>query len=258
MFRYGRFPDGTSALRSFLRPTPAAANDATTAPMILNEYNGVDADRVPQEFGKRHVLGSGRRERRRLVRTRRDPRPPRCTGLASSICETTRRSEGAAVHDDPLWSDLRSGTIITVAEDLADDVSFDPAPATGGSTSRPVPGRPAVHQRQQLRRHAQQLAADDQGRVGRHRIRAGGGGNQPDQRNRQRRGLQARGRPGVPSRPPTPITTTARRAPSATPNRYASGTVQQNFDLLRCGGQDCLTLTGECGIGTCDPTTGSC
>lgn len=29
--------------------------------------------------------------------------------------------------DDPLWSDLRSGTIITVAEDVPSDVSYDPA-----------------------------------------------------------------------------------------------------------------------------------
>ena len=29
--------------------------------------------------------------------------------------------------DDPLWSDLRSGTIITISEDVPSDTSYDPA-----------------------------------------------------------------------------------------------------------------------------------
>ena len=129
---YGKYPDGTSLRREFTTPTPAAQNYITPPPVILNEYNAV-ADSMPLKdngsdtfWGQ--VLGNGGDWfELAVIQDHLDMR-----GWKLEISDDT----GGAGHtvqtltltNNNIWSDLRSGTIITVSENLPDNISnYDPA-----------------------------------------------------------------------------------------------------------------------------------
>ncbi|MCK4660099.1 MAG: CotH kinase family protein [Phycisphaerae bacterium] len=127
---YGRYPEGTPLRQEFTLPTPELPNQAPIAEVILNEYNAVRNDEYLESGGNDtywgRVLGNGG-DWFELVVTidHLDIRGWRLvisddTGGASQTVQTL------TLTDDSLWEDLRSGTIITVAEGLADDVSYDP------------------------------------------------------------------------------------------------------------------------------------
>jgi hypothetical protein len=128
---FGRFPDGQSDLRVFPVVTPEAANDVPPSPLILNEYNAVDPTKflnnlnTDTHFGR--VAGNGG-DWIELVVTQ-DHLDIRGWQLVMSN-RTGAADETVVLLDftsDPIWADLRAGTIITVSEDLADNVSYDPA-----------------------------------------------------------------------------------------------------------------------------------
>ena len=111
------------------------APTASAAPVILNEYNAVSAANylggatstaADPYFGR--VLGNGGDWLELVViQDHLDLR-----GGSLSIDEGQAPGRTTTVltfTQSSLWADLRAGTIITVAEDLADDTSYDP---TGG------------------------------------------------------------------------------------------------------------------------------
>ncbi len=110
---------------------------ASGADIILNEYNAVDsndffnggdaaADRdggraFDSYFGR--VQGNGGDWFELVViKDHLDIRGWHLDILVDSVFDET-----LDLSNDPIWSDLRSGTIITVAEDIASDISYDPA-----------------------------------------------------------------------------------------------------------------------------------
>jgi len=127
---YGRQPDGGSTLMRFIHPTGATANLPNAAPIILNEYNGVSPTKllasgaVDPYWGS--VLGNGGdwfelvvvqdhldlRGYQVVVRDK--------AGIAGDTQQTL------VFTSNPFLADMRAGTIITVAADLATDTSFDP------------------------------------------------------------------------------------------------------------------------------------
>jgi hypothetical protein len=130
---YGRFPNGIAEQRIFIKPTPEASNDVPPVPMILNEYNAVDdleyLDNLNSDSYWGRIPGNGG-DWFELVVTM-DHVDARGWDL-----EITNDTSGAGetsytltLSNDAIWEDLRSGTIITVSEDLADDVGY--APDTG-------------------------------------------------------------------------------------------------------------------------------
>ena len=126
----GRFPDGTAEQRVLIIVTPEAANDVPLSPLILNEYNAVSPKSTLDNLGADtfwgRVSGNGGDWFELVVTSDHlDIRGWELSisddtgGLAEQIFTLNFSNHG-------LWSDLRSGTIITVSEDLPDDPSYDP------------------------------------------------------------------------------------------------------------------------------------
>ncbi len=103
------------------------AGTAFGAPIILNEYNAVGggqylegASAYDPYFGR--VLGNGG-DWFELVVTA-DHLDMRRWGL--DIYESGSFDETLRLTNHSIWSDLRIGTIITISEDVADDISYNP------------------------------------------------------------------------------------------------------------------------------------
>jgi len=115
----------------------AGARQAHAAPLIVNEYNAVAADRflnggdaafdddggqqADPFFGR--VMGNGGDWLELVVIA--DSLDIRGWSITIDDGEAPLVST-IAFSQDPLWSNLSAGTIITVAQDLADDPSYDP------------------------------------------------------------------------------------------------------------------------------------
>ena len=125
---YGRNPDGSANLTSFVYPTPGAANVPRVARIVVNEYNAVAPTKFLASSGTDTywgtVLGNGGDWFELVVvQDHLDLRGWQViVNDNSGAISTTLTFTGAAI-----LSDLRSGTIITVTEDLASDVGYDPA-----------------------------------------------------------------------------------------------------------------------------------
>lgn len=115
----------------------AVSAGAWGADVILNEYNAVGGagflgggDAAADEAGARasdshfgRVPGNGGDWFELVVITDHlDMRDWQLDILENGVLDET-----LDLTDHPIWSDLRSGTIITVAEDVPTDVSYDPA-----------------------------------------------------------------------------------------------------------------------------------
>lgn len=117
----------------------AAAPPARASPLILNEYNSVGATKY-LNGGTATVDGAGN------VPPPADPFFGRVLGNGGDWFELVVVADGLDVRgwkldifvagffhqrlvftQNPLWSNLAAGTIITVAEDVPDDPSYDPA-----------------------------------------------------------------------------------------------------------------------------------
>jgi len=125
----GRLPDGGITLLELLSPSPGIANRGA-APLILNEYNAVsDTEFLKDGASDIYwgiVAGNGGDWFELLVTV--DHLDLRGWQLLVSddtggVGETTTL---LTLTQHPIWSDLRAGTIITVSENLADDVGYDP------------------------------------------------------------------------------------------------------------------------------------
>jgi spore coat protein CotH len=127
---FGRYPDGSYDLRVLTLVTPSAANEVPPVPIILNEYNAVSdigyLKNLNSDSYWGRILGNGGDwfelvitmdhvdARRWKFYITDDVGGPGETGYLLSLT------------NDAAWSDLRAGTIITVSENLPDDLSFDP------------------------------------------------------------------------------------------------------------------------------------
>jgi hypothetical protein len=130
-YSFGRFGDGEFELRAFSRATPQASNDVPPSPLILNEYNAVDPTKLlanmnlDTHFGR--IAGNGGDWFELVVTV--DHLDLRGWQLVVSD-DTGGPGQSVAtltLTNDPIWADLRAGTIITVSEDLDDNVSYEPA-----------------------------------------------------------------------------------------------------------------------------------
>jgi hypothetical protein len=128
---YGRQPDGASTFSTFIHPTAATANQPNAAPIILNEYNGVLPTRLlsggaSDPYWGRILGNGGDWFELVVVQDHLDLRGFRVVvrdkaGIAGDSQQTLTFASNAAL------SDLRSGTILTVAADLMSDLSFNPS-----------------------------------------------------------------------------------------------------------------------------------
>ena len=101
------------------------------ADVILNEYNAVGGSQYLQNNGTDtywgRVMGNGGDWFELVVIT--DHLDMR--GWKLGLWDSGVFDETLNLTYDAIWSDLRSGTVITISEDLADDISYNPM-AQGG------------------------------------------------------------------------------------------------------------------------------
>ena len=128
---YGSAPSGSAYREVLAAATPGAPNPAPQPKLILNEYNGVSDTKtlanggVDPFFGP--VAGNGGDWFETVVVTDHlDLRgwqfvASDSTGLAAQNVVTL------TVADNPALADLRAGTILTVSENVPEDLSYDPA-----------------------------------------------------------------------------------------------------------------------------------
>lgn len=127
---YGKVPDGGPTRRILASPSPAGPNGAGGTRVILNEYNAVSDSGFLKNNGSDTFWGriagnGGDWFELVVIEDHTDMR-----GWQLEISDDT----GGANHtvqtltltNHPVWSDLRSGTIVTISEQLADDASYDP------------------------------------------------------------------------------------------------------------------------------------
>lgn len=128
---FGRYPDGATAQHVLPHPTPSFANATGTSQLILNEYNGVASNKFLKNnatdtyWGR--VVGNGG-DWFELVVTQDHLDIRNWTLIITDNTGAVAQETDTLVFTNhALWSDLRRGTIITVSEDLADNVSYNPA-----------------------------------------------------------------------------------------------------------------------------------
>jgi hypothetical protein len=128
---YGRYLDGDDSLYMFPTPTPAAANYIKLCRVLLNEYSAVADNKylnngASDTFWGRILGNGGDWFELVVIQDHLDMRGWNLvisddTGGAGQTIQTL------TLTSNTLWSDLRSGTIITVSENLADNLSnYDP------------------------------------------------------------------------------------------------------------------------------------
>ena len=114
-----------------------AAGTLSAADVILNEYNAVDGtsflgggdssaddagDRASDSYFGRIMGNGGDWFELVVIKDHLDMR-----GWQLDTYSGTKLDKTLTLTADPIWSDLRGGTIITVAQDVPTDVSYDPA-----------------------------------------------------------------------------------------------------------------------------------
>jgi hypothetical protein len=128
---YGRLPDGSTTFASFLYPTPAATNLASTSSLIVNEYNAT----LPTQFLSNsgtdtfwgRILGNGGDWIELVVvKDHLDLRGWRLI-VRDNVGSPSVTSTTLTFTNHAALSDLRSGTSLTVAEEVASNASYDPS-----------------------------------------------------------------------------------------------------------------------------------
>ena len=104
----------------------ACASSGRAAELMLNEYNAGSSTNMLENSGSDtffgQVLGNGGDWFELVVmRDRLDIR-----GWQLELYEDGLLDAAMSFTNDPIWSDLRSGTLVTVSEQVADDVSYNP------------------------------------------------------------------------------------------------------------------------------------
>ncbi len=124
-----RFPDGGPARQLTSLVTPEGPNDLPLVPLILNEYNAVAADEKLDNQGSDPILGriNGNGGNWIELVVTRDHLDIRNWWLQIADDVGGAQADYSLVFTgDAIWSDLRAGTIITVADAIPDDVGYDP------------------------------------------------------------------------------------------------------------------------------------
>jgi hypothetical protein len=136
---FGRFPDGGAEVKALVVPSFRAANEFPTSSLILNEYNGVSTDNFLDNDNSDTfwgcngnpppcppVLGNGGDWFEIVVTTDHlDARgwqlfQSNHTGQPGQVTQTI------PIPSNAVFADLRAGTIITVARELATNLSYNP------------------------------------------------------------------------------------------------------------------------------------
>ncbi|MBN1788193.1 MAG: CotH kinase family protein [Sedimentisphaerales bacterium] len=131
---YGKFPDGNPGAkgrREFTIPTPEAQNYLEARAIVLNEYNATSSanylrDNASDTFWGRIPGNGGDWFEVVVTQDHLDMRSWKFivsddTGGAGQQIKTL------TLTNHPAWSDIRNGTIITVSEELPDNISnYDP------------------------------------------------------------------------------------------------------------------------------------
>jgi hypothetical protein len=127
---FGRFPDGGYDLRIFSIVTPGDSNDVPPVAMILNEYSAVDdlnyLDNLNSDTYWGRIEGNGGDWFEIVVTMDHVDARGWQFQITNDTAGAGETSYTLTLSSDLVWSDLRAGTVITVSEQLADDVSFDP------------------------------------------------------------------------------------------------------------------------------------
>lgn len=247
---FGRIPDGGIETYELQLNTPGAPNNGDASPMILNEYNAV----IPTGFLKDgasdtywgRIVGNGG-DWFELVVTR-----DHLDARGWQLVVANNAGVGAPViltlTNDPLWSDLRSGTIITVSEDLPDDVSFDPASGDWWINVRAAAagtGTYITNANFDVTQTNWQLTIKDAlgntvfGPAGEGVQPASGIGNDEVFKLEQNPGTHIHARSEY---------NDGSSSTFGSPNIWSSGTIEQDFSALRANLQLC-SLPGECDDG---------
>jgi hypothetical protein len=279
----GKIPDGISVQREFSRPTPSAANQADTVPLILNEYNAVRSGGYLKDEGRDVYWGRVADNGGcwfELVATG-DHLDMRGWVLKWDQLLTAPEQHGTiTLSSHTLWSNLRSGTIITITESptsaggLDTETSFNPsagdwwinintlnpAPGAGNlyvaSTTSDVPGD-GQGQFSVGNSNWQLTILDAEGRVV---FGPAGEGINP---------LSGVGNDEVfkleedpsPCIHPFSNYNDGTSSTFGAPNRWSSGTLEQSFAALRAWFEPCQTAgdcddANLCTIDACDPFQG--
>ena len=199
---FGRLPDGEADTRILSIVTPQAPNERALEPV---DPERVQRRRRGREAGQRklgQLLEPDRRQRRGLVRARRDHGPPGRPRLGAGAERPHGRSRGD--NPEPDLHDA-SGPLRPAGRDDPDRV--------GAAAGRPELRSPAgrlvaqlpgcrhgerhLHHRGELRGLASRLAAHDQERLRRDDLRSSRRGNRYLGRRQQQGSLQARRGPGA-------------------------------------------------------------
>ena len=128
---YGRFPEANTALRVLSAATPSAANIATPSALVLNEYNAVvttkKLDNLASDTYWGRIDGNGGDWLELVVTTDHLDITGWELVLSNDTGGVGETVQSLFFSGDALLTDLRAGTIITISENLPDDVSYDPA-----------------------------------------------------------------------------------------------------------------------------------
>jgi hypothetical protein len=259
---FGRFRDGAQDTRVFVHVTPSAANDATPVAALLNEYNAVDPgvflkNGASDPFWGRVAGNGGDWYEIVVTQDHLDLRDWQLL-MTDDTGGPDEFSQSIVLTQDPIWSDVRSGTILTISEDLPDDVSYDPA---GGDWWINVQanfsgtGTYITNQSFTVSNDSWQLRIRDA--LGNVVFGPAGEGVNPTSGVGSDEVFKLEAHP-------TPFTTPLSNYKDGTsstfggPNVWSSGTLTQDFDLLRCTGFECATLDDACSLGACDGAIGQC
>jgi len=128
---YGRRPDGGVDTSRFSVPVPGGVSEVVSPSLILNEYNAVDSDQYLDNGGSDTLWGTvlgngGDWFELVVVEDHLDVRGWQLVVRDDTGDPTGEAVETLVLSPEDIWSDLRRGTIITVCENLATDLSYDP------------------------------------------------------------------------------------------------------------------------------------
>jgi hypothetical protein len=254
---YGRFPDGTAEQRVFSVTTPEAANEVPTSPLILNEYNAVsplkylDNDNEDTYWGR--IQGNGGDWFELVVTSDHLDVSGWQLVLTNDTGGVGETSQTLTFGSQMPLPDLRAGTILTVSEDLGDDVSYDPPVGDWWINVQAADGGTDVYITAQdfevSNLNWQLTIKNDQDAV---IFGPAGEGIMPLSGVSSEEVFKLEEDPG-PYLTPVADYNDGTSSTFGSPNKYAAGTIEQDFDALRAIGlsEPCVVPDTD-GDGICD------
>ena len=126
----GLFPDGGAERRVMTIVTPAATNEVPITGLILNEYNAV----APNEFLKNsntdtfwgRIVGNGGNWFELVVTQDHLDIRGWGLGMINDVGGPNQSPQNLFFSNNPVWQDLRAGSIVTISDRLATDLTYFP------------------------------------------------------------------------------------------------------------------------------------